>query len=212
MAAAKPKRKRDTKVSDQKGSTKAAATRAVERAKTKGAVGPNGTDSQRAIRDGAIIASLAAGHTQAEVAAELGVTTRTVQRVKASATKRPSILEKLPMQIVERLLASACERIADFSAMAYHHADSNPNAAIGAMKGAAQAEERLIELLLALGVLPDNLQLFRAESVLNAMAERMGEVMAQLNRGEITIEQAVDAFKKLTEETEHRDRERLTAG
>jgi hypothetical protein len=172
------------------GKAGAKAAAAVERAKKAGALGPNGTDAQRAIRDAAIMAGLTAGHTQAEVAAELGVSVRTVQAVKASADKRPSLLEQVPMDILRELLASSRERIASFEAMAHAHAASNPSVAVAAKKGAMQAEERLVELLAALGKLPGNLETFRAESVLRQVADEMLDVMSGLKDGEVTVEEA----------------------
>lgn len=183
-----PRKVKAAKKSAGAGGARAAA--AVKRAKDAGALGPGGTQAQRALRDAAIMAGLIAERTQAEVASELGISARTVREVKARAGKRPSILKKLPMDIVEELLAALREDIASFQAMAYAHADANPSVAVAAKKGAMQARERLIEMLLALNVLPQNLSIFRSESIVRQIATEMVSTMGKAERGEITIQEA----------------------
>jgi hypothetical protein len=151
------------------------------------------------MRDSAIFAMLAAGSTQKAVAAEFGVSLRTVQAVVAAQRAAPSMLDEVPMQIVEDFIRSMRGRIADFHVMAYRHADANPSVAVAALKGAQATQERLLELLTCMGKLPEKLELFRAESELRRLADQMLETMELLQAGDITAGDAADVFRQITE-------------
>jgi hypothetical protein len=180
------------------------ARKAVESAKRAGAIGPFGTDAQRCMRDGAIVSMLAAGSTQRVVASEFGLSLRTVQAVVAAQRKAPSLLDEVPMAIVESFVRSMRRRIAEFHAMNFHHADANPSVAVAALKGAQRTEERLIEVLGELGKLPSNLSLLRAESVMRAIADTMLQAMFKLERGEIDAGEAMAVFRSAIAPDEQR--------
>jgi hypothetical protein len=199
-------RKAARKVAARTGGSKAAAAKAVERAKDAGALGPGGSNAQRHLRDGAIVVSLAAGRTQAEVASEFAVSERTVRLAKERAAKAPSLLDEVPMAIVEEMLRSMRRLIADFYVMAYRHADANPSVAVAALKGAHATQERLLELLTGLGKLPEDMELFRAESELRAVADRMLETMELVVAGELTVEDAGEVFRLMTQQSPGRPR------
>jgi hypothetical protein len=185
-----------------------AAQQAVERAQKAGALGPGGTSAQRALRDGAIVVSLAAGRTQAEVASEFAVSERTVRMVEQRSAQAPSMLDDLPMDIIEERLRALRRRIADFSALAYQHADANPSVAVAAMKGAERIEETLIEVLSYIRKLPGNLELFHTETVLRSIAAEMGKAFARVKAGELTPEAADELVMKFVREGEARERQR----
>lgn len=201
-------RKAAGKAAGRTGGSKA-AEKAARRAQAAGALGPGGTRAQRALRDGAIVVSLAAGRTQAEVASEFAVSERTVRMVKQRSAQAPSMLDDPPMDLIEERLRALRRRIADFSAMGYHHADANPSVAVAAMKGAERTEEALIEMLSYLGKLPGNLQLFVAESTLRSMARDVGKAFRRVKAGELTLEDADELVGQIARQESARHRPAL---
>jgi hypothetical protein len=176
---------------------KAAGERAVAVAKAKGAVGRNVTIMQRQLRDSAIVARATAGWSTAMIAAEFEITDRQVRRVLADERKMPSGLDDAPIEILEDLLRAYRGSIADFQAMAYEYRESHPNVALGAMRAADDARDRYAHLLAVAGKLPENLELFRAESVLRRLADEMVETMERVEVGEMSAGEAGDFFGSL---------------
>jgi hypothetical protein len=188
------------------------AKTAAQRAKAAGALGPNGTDAQRALRDSAVIARLDAGGSTKDVGSEFRLSARTVLDIRKKRTKAASPLDAIPMDILEGLAKDYRSQVADFEAMAWRHADLNPNVAIGAMKGALVARERFVELLNVVGKLPDNLELFRAEMVLRRLADEMIETMERVESGEITPADAAAFFRALITNREGEQQRTIGAG
>jgi predicted transcriptional regulator len=176
---------------------KAAGERAVAVAKAKGAVGRNVTIMQRQLRDSAIVARATAGWSTAMIAEEFEITDRQVRRVLADERKMPSGLDDAPIEILEDMLRSYRGSIADFQAMAYEYRESHPNVALGAKRAADDARDRYAHLLTVAGKLPENLELFRAESVLRRLADEMIETMERVEVGEMTAGEAGDFFRSL---------------
>lgn len=201
--ARKPAKKPDIKSSGRGGRAKASPTarrkaaKATAQAKATGAVGKYGTQAQRAMRDNAIVSRLLAGETQKEVGKLFGITERMVNRIAKRHGSRPTIFDKVPMDIAESYSRDLEGLLRDFDALAYEHADANPNVAVGALKGKLTTLEHLMELASHAGKLPTNLELFRVESVLRQMAEDMALTMGRVKRGEISAEDAHEHFVEL---------------
>jgi hypothetical protein len=181
-----------------KAATAKRASKAAAKAKAKGAVGPNGSRKQRALRNTAIIARLEGGATSEEVAAEFGIAPRTVRLVRETSDRWPSPLDAEPMAVLEGIAKDYRRAIEDFLAMAHKHEESSPSVAVAALKGALTARERYVELLSAVGKLPENLELFRAESVLRQLADEMVEAMEKVEAGEMSAGDAADLFRQMT--------------
>lgn len=144
------------------------------------------------------MARLAEGRTHKAVAEEWGLSNRAVGQVAERWNESAKSLDAAPLEIVEWLAKMELRSIADLEAMAAANADRNPNVALGAKRAAGEARSRYTELMSAVGKLPENLELFRAESVLRGIADEMVETMELLVGGEITAEQAQDAFRRAT--------------
>lgn len=204
--ATKPARKRAARQPQPKpkakpkptAKAKAAAAKATAAAKKAGAVGPNGSDAHRLLRDSAIVARLHAGEKPEALASEFAISKRSVQAIaKKFPEERPLLMDEQPQAILDTISRDFERRIRDFDAMAIAHAERNPNVAVAAMKGGLQATERLIDLMGAVGKLPENLELFRAESVLRQMADEMIETMEQVEKGECTPIEAAARFRRM---------------
>jgi hypothetical protein len=176
-----------------------AATAAKHRAKANGAVGPNGTDAQRRMRDSAVMAALLAGDDEKDVASEFGIASRTVRTIRArfDGAGPTTVLNSEPMEIITSRIADYERRLRDFDRMAYAHADNNPSVAVSAMKGAVQVTEQITELLRKVGKLPEDLELFRNEALLRRMVEEMVDAVEELERGKITAAEVGFRFRKM---------------
>jgi hypothetical protein len=174
---------------------------AVARARAGDAMGPGDhgklTKYQLALRDSAILARAHAGSLHREIAAEFGITARAVDQVVARLREARSGLDDRPMEILEWIARSYLRSMGDFQAMAAHQAKSNPAVALGAMKAAGDALERYTVLMVEVGSLPANLNLFRAESVLRRMADELVEVMERVESGEMSPMDAGVFFREL---------------
>jgi len=181
------------------------AEKAAATAKAKGATGGKLSVMARQLRDTAIRARDAAGWTSPMIADEFEITDRQVRRVLADGKKMPSGIDDAPMEILEDLLRGFRGSIASFEAMAFDYRESHPNVALGAKRAADDARDRYAQLLSVVGKLPDNLELFRAESVLRGIAKEMGELMPKLEAGEITATEASAFFRSLVTDGDRAD-------
>jgi hypothetical protein len=153
--------------------------------------------AEMALRDAAIIAALHAGEEQKDVAKKYGLTTRSVERIKASFALRPTALDRRPMEIVERVLRTYEQQMESFAAMALDCRERAPAVAIAAMKGHADALERYTLLLGDVGKLPDNLELFRSESEMRQVGRLMAEALEKVATGEMSGVEAQAYFDEL---------------
>lgn len=182
------------------------ADKASATAKAAGAVGDTRghgrlSHQQRTLRDSAILARLNAGASTKAVAAEFEVDQRTVRRARAEFVAMPSVLELSPSDVLVEMGRSYRRLIGDFEAMAFAHAASNPSVALGAKKAAAESMRAYVVMLTEVGLLPENLELFRAESVLRGLADKMVETMELVVAGELTAEEAAAVFRSMTGST-----------
>ncbi len=174
-----------------------AAEKAAAKAKANAATGRNVTIMQRQLRDTAIRARDAAGWASLMIADEFGITDRQVRRVLAGGAKLPSGIDDAPMEILEDLLRGFRGSIASFEAMAFDYRESHPNVALGAKRAADDARDRYAHLLSVTGKLPNNLELFRAESVLRRLADEMIDAMVKVEQGEMSGADAGAFFRSL---------------
>lgn len=202
--AAKPKKPTQAVVRRKAAASKTrVANRAAKQAKAAGAVGDTRgrgklSHQQRALRDSAILARLNAGASTKDVAAEFEVTQRTVQRAQAEFESMPSVLNLSPSDVLVEMGRSYRRLIGDFEAMAFVHSTSNPSVALGAKKAAAESMRAYVVMLAEVGLLPENLELFRAESVLRGLADKMVETMELVSAGELSAEEAAVVFRSMT--------------
>lgn len=171
-----------------------AAKRSVESAGAKGARLPS---AKLQLRDSLIMARVAQGLTYAVIAAEAGVSVRTVERVVKTRRGVRSPLEDAPMALLEDLATGFRLSIGDFEAMALAWFDTNQTASLGAKKAADETRARLATLLADVGKLPTNLELFRSEMAMQRIAEQMVAMMRAVAAGEKDASEAVEFFRML---------------
>jgi transcriptional regulator with XRE-family HTH domain len=179
---------------------KKVADAASKAAKEAGATGKRLTAAKQQLRDSAIVARKAQGLTAPMIAAEFGITTRTVERVLADRRSVRSPLDDSPMQLLEELAVGFRLAIGDYEAMAVSWFDTNQAASLGAKKAADETRARLASLLADVGKLPTNLELFRSEMEMQRIAEEMVNVMRAVAAGEMDVSEAVEFFRGLLRE------------
>lgn len=183
------------------------ADAAAQRAKAAGATGRRLSAAKAQLRDSMIVARKAQGMGNDAIAAEAGVTTRTVERVLAERRGVQSPLDQPSMDLLEDIATGLKLSIGDYEAMAVAWFDSNQSASLGAKKAADEARARLATLMAEVGKLPSNLELFRTEAALRQIAERMVEVMRAVEAGEMSAEEAAVEFGQLLTGAERRQLE-----
>lgn len=175
------------------------AATAAKRAKASKATGSmrGHRGAKRLLRDSAIVARVQAGVPTSTVAAEFEVTQRTVQRVVERFDAAPTLLDARPMEIIERMLRRWQRMIADFEGLAYRYADSNPTAALGAKKAAADAANELTRLLVQVGKMPENLEYFRTTAEVRHLMRGLMLRLDRLEDGEITGAEVADYVRDI---------------
>jgi predicted transcriptional regulator len=194
---------------------KAAETRArnaAERAKEAGATGTGQrlAAAEQQLRDAAILACLDAGWTQEEVAAELECTDRTVRNAIERSKRSRSPLEGRPVELVEQRLRALARAEQSYRVFAWANSERNPSVALGAMKAADAVAAQLDEMLIAIGKLPEDLALLRAQAEMERVQSEMVRCMREVESGERTPAEAVAFFEGLIESPED-ELARLTA-
>lgn len=191
-------RSADTKMAAEGGGVEQ-ADELADRAKRVGAAGPNGADSMRMLRDSAIIARAGCGVSATEIAAEFGISPRTVRRVVKQAARVRSPLEQRPMELVENALRLYSRMHADAELLAFRYCEWSPHATIAAKRLALEALDRYRILLTDLGKFPVHLNLFRNEAEMNRVADLMVGKLQALARGEASAEDCIEFFRRLLE-------------
>lgn len=174
-----------------------AATAAAAAAKAANARGKRLNASKAALRDSLIVARKAQDWPWEAIAAEAGITPRRCQQIVEEHRGIKSPLEELPMRLLEDLSMGLKLSIGDFEAMAAAHAEVNPAVALGAKKAANEARRDLLDLLQAVGKLPENLELFRTEAEMQRLAEQMVEKIEGVASGDVTPYEALMFFRGL---------------
>lgn len=186
----------DTNVTDEGGRIDQ-ADELADRAKAAGAVGRNGSDRTRALRDSAILARAACGAPASEIAEEFELSPRTVRRIVRQSARLRSPLDERPMDLIERSARLLRRMFADAQLMAFEYSQWNPSAAIGAKKLALEALDRELQLLTDLGKLPEDLALVRDEAELVRIGRLMIDKLGELANGQATAEDCIELFDRL---------------
>lgn len=192
------------------GATKARGDAAAARAKAAGATKAGRLPAVKTqLRNSMILARKAQGLSNVVIAAEAGVTERTIERILAEARRMRSPLEDSPMELLEELARGFRLAIGDYEAMALGWFDTNQSASLGAKKAADETRIRLATLLHDLGKLPENLETFRSEMEMQRIAQEMVTMMRAVAAGERDAAEAVEFFRGLLGQ---RDQAVLPAG
>lgn len=176
---------------------KSKADRAAARAKAAGATGARLPAAKIALRDSMIIARAAQGMPYASIAAEAGVTTRTIERVVRTSRGIRSPLMDTPMELLDELAVGFRLSIGDYEAMASAFVEHNPAVALGAKKAADETRARLQVLMTDVGKLPKDLENFRGQAELERVAKAMAAMMRRVEAGDITVQEAIAFFGSL---------------
>ena len=189
-----------------KRGAKAAADQAVAVAHAEGAIGAGDHGKldrhQLALRDTAIMARLHEGVSRLAVSAEFAISRQAVDGVMARWRKARSPLEGKPMEMIDWLARRYLRQVGDLEVMAAVNAERNPSVALGAKKAAGDALTRYTELMISVGVLPENLSLIRAEAVLRHLADEMVEAMFKVEAGEMSPGDAAALFRQMVQSDE----------
>jgi hypothetical protein len=181
--------------------TRQVADRAAAAAKAGGAIGKGDRGEldrhQRALRDTAIMARVAEGRTSAAIGEEFDISARSVEAVKAKWREGVAPLDRPPMEVVEWLAEMHLRQFGDLAAQAAACAGRNESVSLGAKKAAGDALVRYTELMCAVGLLPENLSLFRSERALRRLADELMLVMERVEAGEMNAAEAGAFFKSL---------------
>lgn len=176
----------------------AAANKRVKRtqstAKAAGARGKRPSGVKVALRNSMIVAMHARGDSFADIAKEAGITQKACRNVVDLAKKANSLLDEQSTQLLEDQIREWVSSIANYKALAHAWADSNQNAALGALKAADEARKSLMTLLENVGKLPTDYERFMSEMELRAVARRMQELLIEVAEGKIDIDEAVRWF------------------
>jgi hypothetical protein len=181
--------------------TRKVADRAAAAAKAGGALGKSDRGEldrhQRALRDTAIMARVAEGRTSKAIGEEFGISERSVESVKAKWREGVAPLDRPPMEVLEWLAEVHLRQFGDLSAQAAACAGRNESVSLGAKKAAGDALARYTDLLCAVGLLPENLGLFRSERALRRLADEMLLVMERVEAGDMDAAEAGAFFTSL---------------
>lgn len=173
------------------------ARQLIAEATALGIYGPQADFARRRLRDTAIVAAVAAGQKPTKLAEDFAITPTRVRQILRDRSRAPSVLEARPMQLLEDLLRTYRDDIADLEAMARRYLDSHPAVALGAKRSAIETREKLVMVLESLGKLPDNLELFRSESEMLRVAEIMLDKLDGLRQGKLSGDEVFEFFRSL---------------
>ena len=168
-----------------------------DRAKDAKANGKRLSAAKQSLRDTLIVQRRAQQWTLEAIAAEAGVTTRTVSRVLAEREAiGEALLDRDPIDVVRDLAMQFEGSVADFEAMASAFVETNPTAAIGAKRGADQARERLLLLLQSTQRLPRDMGGLGDLMGMRELASDMVTVVHAFKRGEASADDVEETFTR----------------
>jgi hypothetical protein len=187
-AAGKPAAKRSSKPRSSKSKS------IEERAKRTGASGKRLSPARALIRNELIVQRrLVDGWSWPKIATEAGVSARQCERIFEDAEKEPSgLLDQRPTEVIEEWLRGYRRSIEQFVAIAAE-AD-NSSSAVGALKAANDARDKIIVLLQAVGHTPNDLGRIKIARDLETIARSMFAAVEAFRRDELTAEEVADAF------------------
>jgi hypothetical protein len=153
------------------------------------------TAAMTATRDLLIVQRVAEGWTWAMIAEEAGISLRQCQRVAEAYREMPSPLDIDPTTIVEELARGYRQSVSAFTALAA--SADNTAAAVGALKGANDARERMVAVLQAIGHVPHDLGVLKLQRDVQQVAVKMLEAVEAFERGDIESGELAAVFYDL---------------
>lgn len=153
------------------------------------------TAAKKALRDALIVQRVAEGWSWAMIADEAGIKPRQCTRIAEEYRQHGSPLDVAPTQLVEELAVGYRQSVATFTALAA--GADNTAAAVGALKGANDAREKMVALLQAVGHVPHDLGTLKLQRDVQQVALRMFEAMDAFARGELDRADVVAVFEEV---------------
>ena len=151
--------------------------------------------AEKAMRDALIVQRVHESWTWPMIAEESGISVRQAQRVWESFRDQPSPWDVDPSTYVEELARGYRITVGQFTALAA--SADNTAAAVGALKGANDAREKLMALVQAVGIVPDDLGTLKLHRDVREVATRMLDTMEAFEQGELTPEMVMDVFREM---------------
>lgn len=149
-------------------------------------------------RDMTIVAAFYAGRPKAEIAATFELTVRSVNLILEAFRKRPSALDRAPVEIIERALKTYEQQMEMWAALATRAlAEDNLNAAAAGLKGHATAHENYLLACRALGKLPEDMESFRTQADLIRLGQLVLNALDDAAAGKLSIGDARMQVKAL---------------
>jgi hypothetical protein len=151
--------------------------------------------AQKATRDAVIVQRVAENWTWPMIADEAGISPRQCQRVAESYRELGSPLDVEPTKLVEELAVGYRTSIGAFTALAA--SADNTAAAVGALKGANDAREKLVAILQAIGHVPHDLGVLKLQRDVQTVALKMLDAVESFERGDIGVGELADVFYEM---------------
>lgn len=151
--------------------------------------------AEKALRDSLIVQRAAEGWTWPMIAEEAGISGRQCQRVAESYRGMPSPLDIAPTRLIEEMLLGYRMSITSFSVLAA--TADNTAAAVGALKGANDAREKMMGILQAVGHVPHDLGTLKLQRDVQQTAVRMLDAIELLERGELEAADVAAVFYEM---------------
>lgn len=201
MAARKSTRKSSKAKSSARRSRNAAgkarsskSTTIADAAKREGAKGRRLTPAKTLLRNELIIQRRLVDEWEwPQIAEEAGIGVRQCKQVFDDAEKGASgLLDQRPTGIIEEWLRGYRRSVVQFEALAVE-AD-NTSAAVGAIKAANDARDKIIVLLQAIGHVPHDLGKIKVQRDLETIAASMFSAVEAFRRGDIDEEGVATVF------------------
>lgn len=146
--------------------------------------GPNLSAAQIAIRDFQIVKQRRElGWSWREIAEAHGLTQKAAQEAERRTLEAiPDLMNMDPVGIAENILREYLMSVRILDQMAAEYSEKNPSAAVGAVKGANDAREKVTALLQAMNRMPKELGTLRHLIDVRAISVRMLDTIDQFER------------------------------
>lgn len=183
-------RKRNAAAAKRKGSS------VESRAKAAGAKGGRLTASKLALRNALIVQRATADRWPWNmVAEEAGISEKQCRRVVEDAGSTLSPFEATPTELIEEWATGYRQSISTLTVLAA--GADNTAAAVGAIKGANDARDKLITLMQAVGHVPHDLGVLKVARDIERVATTMLDAVDQLKAGDISPDELAQVFYDL---------------
>lgn len=151
--------------------------------------------AETAMRNGLIVQRVHQQWTWPMIAEEAGVSARQCQRVYENYREGPSPFDVDPSQYVEELAIGYRISIGEFIALAA--SADNTAAAVGALKGANDAREKMLALMQAVGVVPEDLGVLKLHRDVQQVAQKMLDGIERFEAGLISSAELAAIFYEM---------------